>query len=332
MTRLLVPFAGHLCRCTGYTKILDAIELMAQARRGEADPVPSEDGRVGASLARFTGEEMTLGDRPYVDDLEFLEMLHGAVLLSPHARARVLAIDTARARALPGVEAVLTAEDVPGERWYGLIYPDWPGFVAVGEEVRCVGDVVAAVAACDEATARAASGAGGEVDYEPLNPVLELEAGMADGGAAGSIRSTTTCSRRPWFAGATPSRRSPRALMWSAGPGRRSGSSTSIWSPRALSLRRGRTAACISTPRARGFSTTAVRWPPSWASRRRTFSSSWCRTGSLRRQGGHVDPGADRSPCAANGPPVKLTLNREESIRLHPKRHPDRQMDYDRRL
>ena len=73
-------------------------------------------------------------------------------------RARAcVRIDTARARALPGVRAVATAADVPGERWYGLIYDDWPGFVAEGEEVRCVGDVLAAVAADDARTARAAA-------------------------------------------------------------------------------------------------------------------------------------------------------------------------------
>src|ERR1019366_9615046 len=99
-------------------------------------------------------------------------MLLGALALSPHARARVLRIDTSRASKLPGVRAVATAADVPGERWYGLLYMDWPGFVAVGEEVRCVGDVLAAIAADDEATARAAA-ALVEVAYEVLEPVLD---------------------------------------------------------------------------------------------------------------------------------------------------------------
>ncbi len=166
--------AGHLCRCTGYTKILDAIELMAQAKRGEPVPEPCTDGRVGSSLARYTGAELTLGDRPYVDDMELPGMLHGAVVLSPHARARVLSIDTSRAAAHPGVQAVATAQDVPGERWYGLVYDDWPGFVAEGEEVRCVGDILAAVAAIDEATAREAA-ALIEVQYELLEPVLDPE-------------------------------------------------------------------------------------------------------------------------------------------------------------
>ena len=65
-------------------------------------------------------------------DLVFPEMLHGAVTLSPHARARVVRVDTSRAARHPGVMAIVTAKDVPGKRFYGLIVPDWPGFVAEG--------------------------------------------------------------------------------------------------------------------------------------------------------------------------------------------------------
>lgn len=170
---------GHLCRCTGYVKIIDAIELMARARRGEGEAQVCEDGRVGQSLGRFQGLDSVLGQRPYIDDLVRPNMLHGALVFSPHPRARVISIDTTKAEALPGVETIVTAEDVPGERWYGLLYPDWPGFIAVGEEVRCVGDVLAAVAAVDEYTARAAA-ALVEVEYEELPPILEPEAAIAD--------------------------------------------------------------------------------------------------------------------------------------------------------
>jgi len=170
---------GHLCRCTGYIKILDAIELLAAARRGEGEPAVDRTGGVGSSLARHGGEEMTLGDRPYVDDLQRAEMLHGAVVLSPHARARVLRIDTSAARATPGVVVVATARDVPANRWVGLLYDDWPVFVAEEEEVRCVGDVLAAVAAEDEATARLAAELV-RVDYEVLEPVLEPVRALED--------------------------------------------------------------------------------------------------------------------------------------------------------
>ncbi len=165
---------GHLCRCTGYVKIVDAIELLARARRGEGIPQPVTDARVGASLQRYQGAAAVLGDRPYVADMQREGLLHGAILLSPHARARLVALDVTKAKALPGVHAVATADDVPGERWYGLIYNDWPGFVAVGEEARCVGDVIAAVAADDVPTARRAV-ALIEATWEPLPAVLDPE-------------------------------------------------------------------------------------------------------------------------------------------------------------
>jgi xanthine dehydrogenase molybdenum-binding subunit len=76
------------------------------------------------------------------------------------------------------VHAVATAADVPGERWYGLLYNDWPGFVAVGEEVRCVGDVLAAVAAVDRHTAREAAKLV-DVSYEVLTPTLDPLAALA---------------------------------------------------------------------------------------------------------------------------------------------------------
>jgi selenium-dependent xanthine dehydrogenase len=171
---------GHLCRCTGYVKIVDGIELLARARRGETLPEPATDGRVGASLVRYAAADYALGVRPYVADMTRPDMLHGALVLSPHARARLRAIDAGAAAAMPGVACVVTAADVPGKRWYGLLDNDWPGFVAMGEEVRCVGDVVAAVAAVDEQTARAAASLV-RVEYERLPAVLDPHDALRDG-------------------------------------------------------------------------------------------------------------------------------------------------------
>ncbi len=170
----------HLCRCTGYVKILDAIALAAAARRGEPLPPPCADGGVGVPLARYRARELALGEWSFVDDLTWARMLHGALTLSRHARARVVRIDTARALSHPGVVAVATAADVPGQRWNGLIEDDWPCFVAEGEEVRCVGDVLAAVAADSEVAARAAAERV-DVTYELLPPILSPEEGMRPG-------------------------------------------------------------------------------------------------------------------------------------------------------
>jgi xanthine dehydrogenase molybdenum-binding subunit len=169
---------GHLCRCTGYLKIIDAVETMAQARSSGELPPLQQDGSVGTRMARYQGTALALGERPYVADLHRPNMLYGALVFSPHARARVRSIDISRALAVPGVIDVCTAADVPGHRWYGLVYDDWPGFVAEGEEVRCVGDVLAAVAAESEHIARQAALLV-DVDYEPLTPVLDAASALA---------------------------------------------------------------------------------------------------------------------------------------------------------
>lgn len=107
-------------------------------------------------------------------------VLHGAIVFSPCARGRVLRIDASLARAAPGVVAVALANDVPGERWHGVIERDRPGLVKVGEEVRCDADALALVAAESEADAwRAASLV--EVTCEPLTPVLATHDALANG-------------------------------------------------------------------------------------------------------------------------------------------------------
>jgi xanthine dehydrogenase molybdenum-binding subunit len=171
---------SHLCRCTGYVKILDAVTRAAQMRRGEAVPDACRDGGVGIPLERYGGRELVLGERPFVDDLAPPGLLYGAVLLSEHARARVRGIDTQKTMAHPGVVAVATAADVPGDNWKGLITPDWPAFIAVGEEARCVGDILAVVAAESEVVAREAATLI-DVDYQPLEAVLSPDDALREG-------------------------------------------------------------------------------------------------------------------------------------------------------
>src|SRR5438552_10725266 len=101
---------AHLCRCTGYVKILDAVELLA---KGES-PAPVALGGVGTSGTRYEGVELAVGEKHYVDDVRVDGTLHGALHLSAHARADVLAIDTTAAAAVPGVVGVFTAADAPG--------------------------------------------------------------------------------------------------------------------------------------------------------------------------------------------------------------------------
>ncbi len=185
--------AGNLCRCTGYVPILDAIERVAAARRGDPGPTaasreteapvtdaapPVADATGG--MARYEGRDLALGEKPFVGDLVAPGMLEAALRFAGVPRAIVRRIDTSRAAAHPGVIAVVTAADVPGRRQQGLIVPDWPLFVAEGETVRCVGDVLAAVAAETRESAREAA-ALVDIELEPLPPVTDPFELLADG-------------------------------------------------------------------------------------------------------------------------------------------------------
>ena len=156
---------AHLCRCTGYVKILDAVESLAS---GEV-PVALPLGGLGTSGTKYEACELSLGDRPFIDDLAPEGMLHGALRLADHARADVVRIDTSAAVAVDGVEAVFTAADVPGELRVGLIHVDWPVFIPEGGRTSYLGDVLAIVVAGDRETARRAA-ALVDVEYVRLEP------------------------------------------------------------------------------------------------------------------------------------------------------------------
>ncbi len=159
---------AHLCRCTGYTKILDAAELLAGGGSAAAD----EGGGIGARAVKYESLGHALGDDRYVDDLRVPGMLHAAVRLADHARAEVLSIDTESALAAPGVVAVLTAADVPGQLRVGIIDRDWPVFVPVGGRTSYLGDVLALVVAESREAARAAAPLVA-VEYRPLRPLTD---------------------------------------------------------------------------------------------------------------------------------------------------------------
>ena len=169
---------GHLCRCTGYTKILDAVESLAS---GEV-PVALPPKGVGSSGVRYEARELTLGSRPYIDDIVIdssisgvtapYGMLHGALRYADHARADVLSIDTGAAEAVLGVQAVFTAADIPGVLRVGLIHKDWPVMIPVGGRTSYLGDVLAIVVADNRPAARRAAELI-DVAYDVLEPMTD---------------------------------------------------------------------------------------------------------------------------------------------------------------
>src|SRR5262245_1475209 len=210
---------GHLCRCTGYGRILDSIQTAGEACRNGGKLPRSEPRRhsyfgeefgyrrnpafanggstgsgVGRSIPRQKGLEQSLGEVPFVDDMRVPGMLHGAMVPAEHPRARVLKIRTDEAAKMPGVVRVITAADVPGNRGTGLNDPDQPVFVAEGELTCCVADFLAMVVADTAFHARQAA-ARVKVDYEVLEPLTDMVSALAPG--APLVHSAETFAPRP---------------------------------------------------------------------------------------------------------------------------------------
>jgi len=186
---------GHLCRCTGYVKILDAVEALAQ---DEIPPLVAPGG-IGSPGFKYEACQLALGQRDFVDDMNPSQCLHGALRFADHARAEVISIDTAKAAAVDGVHAIYTAADIPGELRVGLIHKDWPVMIPESGRTSYLGDVLAIVVAESRIVARAATELI-EVEYNVLQPIVDpVRAINADEDAVwgldGNILSTSTYQR-----------------------------------------------------------------------------------------------------------------------------------------
>ncbi|NLW54861.1 MAG: selenium-dependent xanthine dehydrogenase [Clostridiaceae bacterium] len=172
----------NICRCTGYKKIIEGVQLTAAILRGEEeiDSGREEGADYGVGLPAFRNDvrEKVTGTGLYTDDVEMEGMLHASAIRSAYPRARILDIDFSAALELPGVVAVYTADDVPNNK-VGHIMQDWDVMIAKGDVTRFVGDAVALLVAENEAILEEAK-ALVKIDYEELKAYTSIEAALAD--------------------------------------------------------------------------------------------------------------------------------------------------------
>ncbi|MBN1217790.1 MAG: molybdopterin-dependent oxidoreductase [Anaerolineae bacterium] len=166
-----VALKDTYCRCTGYASVIRAIRQAAGEDVAPYIPAVQEPGQaVGRPLPHPDSLAKVTGQAKYADDYAFPGMLYARTKRAGIPHAKILAIDTRAAEALPGVHAVLTHQDVPGVKNHGLVETDWP--VLGYDKVRYTGDAVAVVAAdTPDIAARAVELI--EVDYEPLPVVAD---------------------------------------------------------------------------------------------------------------------------------------------------------------
>ncbi len=170
---------NNYCRCTGYVKIIAAVKLAAKIMREGAIPEKSaDDWKIGSRVHRLDVEEKVLGYGKYPDDFELEGMLYGSAVRSKYPRARIVSIDTSAAKALPGVAAVLTAEDIPGENKIGHLKHDQYTLIPVGGLTHYLGDAVALVAAESREILEKAKKLV-KVEYEVLPAVHSIEEAAA---------------------------------------------------------------------------------------------------------------------------------------------------------
>ena len=169
-----VAISSNLCRCTGYTKILDAARALADGSI-HSETVNGAGDAIGARMVRTDAVEKVTGSAVYAEDIQLPRMIHGALVRSTLPHAKILSIDTSGALNLPGVRAVVTGRDIE-MGYYGYELHDQRVFAL--EKVRYLGEPVAAVAAITADIAREAA-AKVKVEYEELPAVFDPEQAMS---------------------------------------------------------------------------------------------------------------------------------------------------------
>jgi 4-hydroxybenzoyl-CoA reductase subunit alpha len=180
-TEIREAISGNLCRCTGYTKIVESV-MAASGQRApslEKEVAVSDFSVVGKRVSRTDAVPRVTGEVKYSADLYLPGMLYAKVLRSPYAHARIINIDTSQAEKLPGVRAIITGKDAIPYRWGVFAYTRDMEFLPT-DKARFLGQEVAAVAAINEEIAQEAVDLI-KVEWEPLPHVLDPEQALLDG-------------------------------------------------------------------------------------------------------------------------------------------------------
>ncbi|MCD6556154.1 MAG: selenium-dependent xanthine dehydrogenase [Bacteroidales bacterium] len=165
---------SHICRCTGYKKIEKGILTAAEAlKEGKKLEIRKTSGKIGVSQPKYEAYETAIGERKFVDDISLEGMLYGILKFSDYPKAKVVKIDTSEAEKLEGIHRIFTAKDIPGEKKVGLILQDWSVMIDEGETTHYIGDVIAGAVADNEEIARKAVNLI-KVEYDVLKPVTDV--------------------------------------------------------------------------------------------------------------------------------------------------------------
>lgn len=165
---------NNICRCTGYVKIVKAIELAAEIFRNDADIKNDKHWTIGTRIPRVDVKDKVTGTGKYPDDIYIEGQLNVVAVRAKYPRAKVLSIDASAALAVPGIVAVFTAKDIPGTHIVGHLKKDWSAMIGVGEITHYLGDVIALVVGKERSITENAKRLV-KVEYEVLPFVSSVE-------------------------------------------------------------------------------------------------------------------------------------------------------------